>query len=99
MGWVVFEGIVLIGIGAFLFLKPDLMWKLTEQWKSYRADGPSDFYLKSTKLAASCSCSAESWRSSFCWFRVRKFCFEGRLAVKKIAGSFVRCVRMRKCRL
>ena len=50
MGWVVFEGIVLIGIGAFLFLKPDLMWKLTEQWKFYRADGPSDFYLKSTKF-------------------------------------------------
>lgn len=50
MGWVVFAGIVLIGIGAFLFLKPDLMWKLTEQWKSYRADGPSDFYLKSTKF-------------------------------------------------
>lgn len=50
MGWVVFVGIVLIGIGAFLFLKPDLMWKLTEQWKSYRADGPSDFYLKSTKF-------------------------------------------------
>ena len=41
MGWVVFAGIVLIGIGAFLFLNPDLMWKLTEQWKSYRADGPS----------------------------------------------------------
>lgn len=35
MGWVVFAGIVLIAIGAFLFLKPDLMWKLTEQWKSY----------------------------------------------------------------
>lgn len=50
MGWVVFAGIVLIGIGAFLFLKPDLMWKLTELWKSYRADGPSDFYLKSTKF-------------------------------------------------
>lgn len=50
MGWVVFAGIVLIAIGAFLFLKPDLMWKLTEQWKSHRADGPSDFYLKSTKF-------------------------------------------------
>ena len=50
MGWVVFAGIVLIGIGACLFFKPDLMWKLTEQWKSYRADGPSDFYLKSTKF-------------------------------------------------
>ena len=50
MGWVVFAGIVLIGIGAFLFLKPDLMWKLTEQWKSYRADEPSELYVISTKV-------------------------------------------------
>ena len=50
MGWVVFAGIVLIAIGAFLFCKPDLIWKLTEEWKSTRADGPSDFYLKSTKF-------------------------------------------------
>ena len=50
MGWVVFAGIVLIGIGAFLFCKPDLIWKLTEEWKSTRADWPSDFYLESTKF-------------------------------------------------
>ena len=34
----------------FIFLKPDLVWKLTEEWKSYRADEPSEFYLKVTKI-------------------------------------------------
>ncbi|MFR7831620.1 MAG: DUF6199 family natural product biosynthesis protein [Blautia wexlerae] len=33
----------------FIFLKPGLIWKLTEEWKSYRADEPSEFYLKATK--------------------------------------------------
>ena len=27
-----------------------LIWKLTEEWKSYRADEPSEFYLKTTKI-------------------------------------------------
>lgn len=43
-------GIVWAAIGVFIFLKPDLVWKLTERWKSYRADEPSDFYLKSTRF-------------------------------------------------
>lgn len=43
-------GIFIIALGAFIFLKPALIWKYTEQWKSYRADEPSDFYLKTTKL-------------------------------------------------
>lgn len=34
----------------FIFLKPDLVWKLTEAWKSYRADEPSELYLKTTKI-------------------------------------------------
>lgn len=34
----------------FIFLKPGLIWKLTEEWKSYRADEPSEFYLKVTKI-------------------------------------------------
>ena len=50
MGWSLFAGIVFVGIGAFLFCRPDLLWKLTERWKSYGADEPSDLYLKSTKL-------------------------------------------------
>ena len=35
----------------FYFLKPDLVWKLTEEWKSDRADEPSEFYLKTTKIS------------------------------------------------
>ena len=31
-------------LGMFIFLKPGLVWKLTEEWKSYRADEPSEFY-------------------------------------------------------
>ena len=29
----------------FIFLKPGLIWKLTEEWKSYRADELSDLYF------------------------------------------------------
>ena len=50
MGWNVFAGIAFLGLGALLFFKPDLFWKLTESWKSDRADGPSDLYRKSAKL-------------------------------------------------
>lgn len=46
----VFVGIGFCVIGIFLFLKPDVYWKLTEKWKSYRADGPSDFYILNTKF-------------------------------------------------
>lgn len=37
-------------LGLFLFIKPDLVWMLTERWKSYAADEPSDLYRKSTQL-------------------------------------------------
>lgn len=43
-------GIIFLGLGMFIFLKPHLVWKLTEEWKSYRADEPSEFYLKVTKI-------------------------------------------------
>lgn len=43
-------GIIFAAFGIFLFLRPDLFWKLTEQWKSYYADEPSDLYVKSTKF-------------------------------------------------
>ena len=38
------------GFRCVYFLKPDLVWKLTEAWKSYRADEPSELYLKTTKI-------------------------------------------------
>lgn len=50
MFWSVFGGILFLIFGAFIFIKPDVLWKLTEQWKSYRADEPSDLYLISTKF-------------------------------------------------
>ena len=39
--WTVLGGILLLALGIFMFFRPDLVWKLTERWKSYRADEPS----------------------------------------------------------
>lgn len=50
MFWSVFVGILLAAFGVFIFIKPEVLWKLTEQWKSYRADEPSDLYRISTKF-------------------------------------------------
>lgn len=46
MWWSIGGGIIIFALGMFIFLKPGLIWKLTEEWKSYRADEPSEFYLK-----------------------------------------------------
>lgn len=51
MLWPICGGIIIFALGMFIFLKPDLVWKLTEEWKSYRADEPSEFYLKTTKIS------------------------------------------------
>ena len=50
MLWCICGGILFIVLGIFVFLKPDLIWKITEQWKSYSADEPSELYIKSTKF-------------------------------------------------
>ncbi len=47
-------GIIIVLIGVFLFCKPKTFWELTEKWKSYYADEPSEFYLKSTKFGGIC---------------------------------------------
>ena len=44
------SGILITALGIFIFWRPDLVWKLTEEWKSFYADEPSDLYLKSTKF-------------------------------------------------
>lgn len=51
MFWTILMSIMCIIMGAITFLKPEWVWKVTEQWKSYYADAPSDFYLFTTKLA------------------------------------------------
>lgn len=50
MLWCIGGGIFFFALGMFLFWKPDLVWKLTEEWKAYCADEPSEFYLKVTKI-------------------------------------------------
>ena len=50
MLWSICGGIIFFALGVFIFLKPDLIWKITEEWKSYSADEPSDLYIKSTKF-------------------------------------------------
>ena len=50
MLWSICSGIIILALGIFIFLNPHLVWKITEEWKSYRADEPSDLYLKSTKI-------------------------------------------------
>ena len=50
MLWCICGGIIFFALGIFIFLKPDLIWKITEQWKSYSADEPSELYIKSTKF-------------------------------------------------
>ena len=51
MLWPICGGIIIFALGMFIFLKPDLVWKLAEEWKSYRADEPSECYLKVTKIS------------------------------------------------
>ncbi len=46
----VLGGIVMAAVGFFLFLKPAVLWRITEQWKSNEADGPSLLYRVNTKI-------------------------------------------------
>lgn len=49
--WAVIAGVLILALGVFLFCRPETFWRLTEQWKSYRADEPSGLYRISTKSA------------------------------------------------
>ncbi len=46
----VLGGIAMAAVGLFLFLKPAVLWRITEEWKSNEADGPSQLYKINTKL-------------------------------------------------
>lgn len=41
--WAVIAGVLILALGVFLFCRPETFWRLTEQWKSYRADEPPAF--------------------------------------------------------
>ena len=49
MWWSIGGGIIIFALGMFIFLKPGLIWKLTKNGNLYRADEPSEFYLKATE--------------------------------------------------
>lgn len=40
-------GSVLFITGLIMIIKPKIFWQITEQWKSYDAEEPSDLYIKS----------------------------------------------------
>lgn len=46
----IFLSIIFIGVGITMFLKPDIIWTITESWKSDNAYGPTDLYKTSTKF-------------------------------------------------
>ncbi len=50
MLWSVLGGVFFLALGVFLFFWPEVLWHLTEEWKSYSASEPSDLYLRSTKF-------------------------------------------------
>ncbi|WP_372631802.1 DUF6199 family natural product biosynthesis protein [Cohnella sp.] len=42
--------IFLMLIGALMLIKPNILWMITERWKSNDATDPSDLYLISTRF-------------------------------------------------
>ena len=50
MLWYLLACLLIAGLGLIMFLRPGWLWLLTESWKSYRADEPSDLYILSTKV-------------------------------------------------
>ena len=45
-------GIIFTVLGAVLFIKPELLFTLTESWKSNSSPEPSRLYIISTKIGA-----------------------------------------------
>ncbi|PNT90255.1 DUF6199 family natural product biosynthesis protein [Clostridium thermosuccinogenes] len=43
-------GIILFIVGLLMLIKPKIVWQITEQWKSYSAEEPSNFYIKSIRF-------------------------------------------------
>jgi len=43
-------GVALIIMGVIMLMKPSYLWHVTESWKTNGGDGPSEFYLWSTRF-------------------------------------------------
>ncbi|PEL05840.1 DUF6199 family natural product biosynthesis protein [Bacillus sp. AFS017336] len=46
----IFGGIFLLLLAGLLIFKPDVVWFITESWKSSVGSEPSDLYLSSTRF-------------------------------------------------
>ena len=46
----IFWSIILIILGVTMFFKPDIIWMISESWKSDDASGPSYLFELSTKF-------------------------------------------------
>jgi uncharacterized membrane protein YidH (DUF202 family) len=49
---VILIGILFVVFGVVIFIKPIWLWQLTEKWKTYSADEPSDYYIIITKISS-----------------------------------------------
>ena len=45
-------GIILCVIGLVLSMKPTLVWKFTESWKTEKSSAPSDRYMKVLRIVS-----------------------------------------------
>lgn len=50
MLWYGIAGVLICLAGVFACLRPELVWKIAEQWKSGDAREPSAFYLCTTRI-------------------------------------------------
>lgn len=42
--------IILFIVGLLMLVRPEIVWQITEKWKSYSAEEPSNFYIKSIRF-------------------------------------------------
>jgi len=42
--------IILLIVGLLMLIKPKIVWQITEKWKSYSAEEPSNLYNKSIRF-------------------------------------------------
>ncbi len=46
----IFAAIFLVAFGLLMVFKPQLIWSISESWKSSGASGPSSFYINSIRF-------------------------------------------------
>lgn len=47
---IILGGVAFLFLGLVFFIKPTVIWKITEQWKSNCAEEPSKLYIINVKI-------------------------------------------------